>query len=220
MRAGRLVTLDLARATLTRRWNTRHGPGGRPPDHVDHAGQESERGRSEEIGRRSHPPTLAHALLSSTGVPTPNEHLATVNRIVGVNVTDPTATINLTWNDRSQGQAHLRSIRQKQKELKLLKREIGATVSALKSEFTTARTAVGKSFGAGLAAGFFGRKTMGRVNAGRRDDLRRQQHQTVAPYEHLKLVIDRVVAALDSIKGQIELSPSYQARAAGQKMLT
>ena len=35
-----------------------------------------------------------------------------------------------------------------------------------------------------------------------------------------KLVIDRMVAALDSIKGQIELSPSYQARAAGQKMLT
>ena len=37
-------------------------------------------------------------------------------------------------------------------------------ISAARSEFTTARTAVGKSVGAGLAAGFFGRKTVGRIN--------------------------------------------------------
>lgn len=80
---------------------------------------------------------------------------------------------------------------------------------------------MGKSFGAGLAAGFFGRKTMGRVNAGRRDDLRCQQHQAVARYDHLKMVVDRVFHLLDTVKAPIELSPSYQVRGAGgQKMLT
>jgi hypothetical protein len=96
--------------------------------------------------------------------------------------------------------------------LRLLKQEVSATISVASSEFTTARTAVGKSVGASIAAGFFGRKTVGRINAARRDDLRRGQLQAVVPYENLKNIIDQILAKLDLVKGRIELSPEYQIR--------
>ena len=99
-----------------------------------------------------------------------------------------------------------------QKKLRLLKQQIKAAIASTKSEFTTARVSVGKSFGAGFAAGLFGRKTMGSINATRRDDLRRAQIRAVAPYENVKGIIDQIINKLDSIKGQIELSPEYQTR--------
>lgn len=53
---------------------------------------------------------------------------------------------------------------------------------------------------------------MGRVNAARRDDLRRNQIRAVAPYENLKAIIDQIITELYAVKGQIELSPEYQTR--------
>ena len=60
-----------------------------------------------------------------------------------------------------------------------------------------------------MAGAFFGRRTVGRFNATRRDDLRRGQLRAVAPYEHIKGVIDQILYQLDTVKGQIELSPEY-----------
>ena len=53
---------------------------------------------------------------------------------------------------------------------------------------------------------------MGRINAGRRDDIRRSQHAEMQPYEELKRLIDGLLAKLDQAKSQIELSPEYQIR--------
>ena len=143
-----------------------------------------------------------------------SDFLARINHIVGCDVSKSDSTIRLNWNNYDEGRALIQRLRVMQKELQLLKQEIGATVTAIKSEFTTARTKVGKSFGAGLAAGFFGRKTMGRANASHRDSLRRGQMQAVAPYETLKGTIDRLLAVLDQLKGQIEVSPAYKIRTA------
>jgi hypothetical protein len=96
-----------------------------------------------------------------------------------------------------------------QKQLRILKRDVGAVVSALKSEFITARTSVGKTLGSGVAGAFFGRRAVGRINAARRDDLRREQLNAVAPYENVKRIIDEIVCQLDTIKGNIEMSPEY-----------
>lgn len=139
-------------------------------------------------------------------------YLARINQIVGCDVSSSSAKLHFTWNSYDEGRALIQRLRIMQKELRLLKQEINAAVSAINSEFTTARTKLGKSFGAGLAAGFFGRKTMGRVNASQRDSLRRGQMQMVSPYRNLKGAIDGLLATLDSIKGQVELSPTYKIR--------
>lgn len=142
----------------------------------------------------------------------PKEFIDRISSIVGDDISDGEINLRYYWNDHQQAKALLLRIRTVQKELRLLKQEVTGTISAARSEFTTARTTVGKSVGAGIAAGFFGRKTMGRINAARRDDLRRGQLQAVAPYENVKNIIDQVLAKLDSVKGRIELSAEYQTR--------
>src|SRR5439155_24732783 len=75
--------------------------------------------------------------------------------------------------------------------------------------YTTARMKVGKTVASGLAAGFFGRRTVGRFNSAQRDNLRRNQIGAVAPYEKLKQIINSTISKIDQVKSQIELSPEY-----------
>jgi hypothetical protein len=96
--------------------------------------------------------------------------------------------------------------------MRLLKKEVNAVVSAIKSEFATARTSVGTGFGEGLTAAIFGRRAAGRANAGQRDALRREQIDAVEPYDRVKRTIEQIIHQLDLTKGQIELSPEFQIR--------
>ncbi len=143
---------------------------------------------------------------------TPQEYFQRVGQIVGDDISDGEVNLHLDWKNYSEAQALLTRIRTIQKEMRLLKKEVNATISVIKSEFATARTSVGTSFGEGLAAGLFGRRTMGRVNAARRDDLRRNQIAAVEPYDRVKRIIDQILHQLDTCKGRIELSPEYQIR--------
>ena len=143
---------------------------------------------------------------------TPQEYLDRVGLIVGGDISDREVNLQFSWNDYSEAKALLIRLRSIQKELRLLKMEVSATVSSVKSEFTTARTSVGKSFGATLAAGFFGRRTMGLVNAAQREDLRRNKIDSLEPYEGVKRIIEQILHQLETIKVQIELSPEYQVR--------
>ena len=62
---------------------------------------------------------------------------------------------------------------------------------------------IGKGFGAGLAAGFLGQR-MGSVNATRRNDLRVQQLNAVAPYDTVAAKIEGILAQLDAFKNEID----------------
>ena len=148
----------------------------------------------------------------ATAMSTPREYLHRIGQIVGDDITDGELNLNLTWKNHVEAKVLLTRIRTIQKELRLLKKDVSATISAVKSEFTTARTSVGTSLVSGLAAGFFGRRTVGRFNSAQRDDLRRSQISTVEPYDRVKRVIEQILSELDSVKGRIELSPEYQRR--------
>ena len=65
--------------------------------------------------------------------------------------------LNYSWNSYEQAKALLVRIRAVQKELRLLKQQISVAISSAKSEFPSVRVSVGKSVGATLAAGAFGR---------------------------------------------------------------
>ncbi len=143
-------------------------------------------------------------------IPSALEYMARIKRVMGIPAGQDSTTLHLTWNNREEGKALIQRIREMQKELRLIKQEVTATISAVKSEFASARTQVGKGFGAGLAAGFFGRKAMGSVNASEKDRLRRKQADFVRPYEAAKHEIDQFLATLDRFKGKIELSPEYR----------
>jgi GYF domain 2 len=142
----------------------------------------------------------------------PEDLIAKIGEIVGDDVSDGKIDFKYSWDSYEQAKALLLRIRTVQKELRLLRRQISATISSTKSDFSGARISVGKGVGSSIAAGFFGRKAVGRINASRRDDLRRAQIKTVAPYENVKRIIDQIITKLDEVKGKIDLSPDYQAR--------
>ena len=143
-------------------------------------------------------------------MPTPADFLSKLSEIVGHDVSDSRAKLHLSWNNREEGRAVLQRIRTMQKQLRFLKQEVNAIAAAVKSDYTTERMKVGKTLASGLAAGFFGRRTVGRFNSAQRDSLRRSQMGAVAPYEAIKHAIDRTIASLDQVKGRVELSPEYQ----------
>lgn len=116
----------------------------------------------------------------------------------------PEGKVALSWSSASEALAHKRSIMQLQKELRLIKKRIAVDKRQIGSQFTTQRLMIGKGFGAGVAAGLFGRRNMGSVNAARRNDLRVQQLQAQAPYEEASAKIDAVLAQLDGLKNDID----------------
>lgn len=112
--------------------------------------------------------------------------------------------IHLTWSNSAEAKFHKSKINQMQKELRLVKKEITASLRAINSHHTTERTKIGKTFGAGLASGLFGKKLMGKVNAGSRDQARLQQIQARTPYENASRAIDSLILQLDGVKLQID----------------
>lgn len=104
-------------------------------------------------------------------MPTPDDFLKRLSQIVQHDVTDPNATLRLHWENREQGRSALQRLRVIQKELRFLKQEVTAAEAAVKSDYTTERMKVGKTIASGLAAGFFGRRTVRRFNSARRDSL-------------------------------------------------
>jgi hypothetical protein len=143
-------------------------------------------------------------------MPSPDEYMKQVNEIVGDDVTDGDVRLKIRWTNREEAKRALAQVRRMQTELRRLKQSISADEAALRSEFTTRRAQIGKSFGAGLAAGLLGRKRMGGINAVRRDGLRQEQLSATDPYRRVKRLVDAVIQALNDIKGKIENSEEYR----------
>jgi GYF domain 2 len=152
-------------------------------------------------------------------MPSPDEYMKQVNEIVGDDVTDGDVRLKIRWTNREEAKRALAQVRRMQTELRRLKQSISADEAALRSEFTTRRAQIGKSFGAGLAAGLLGRKRMGGINAVRRDGLRQEQLSATDPYRRVKRLVDAVIQALNDIKGKIENSEEYRVRSAPTQQL-
>lgn len=144
---------------------------------------------------------------------TPQEFLQRIGLIVGDNVSDGEVNLHLSWSNYSEARALLTRIRTVQREMRLLKKDVSATISAVRSEYSTARIKVGKSVGSGIASALFGARSVGRYNSARRDDLRRSQLRAIEPYDNVKRIVDQILHQLDVAKGRIELSPEFQIRA-------
>jgi hypothetical protein len=150
-------------------------------------------------------------------MPTSQEFLSEIARIVGDDLSDGEVNLRLSWNDYHEGKAHIDRMRAMQRDLRVLKKDVSAEISNLKSHFITQKASVGTSLGAGLAGLLIGRRTVGKFNTANREDLRRSQINSVAPYESVKRTIDQILHMLDGCKAQVEASPEYQIRTPKQR---
>lgn len=99
----------------------------------------------------------------------------------------------------------LRRVNQLQKEIRLLKKEIGLTIKSLRSQYTAQRVEASKeSFGKNVVRGLVGRRFVSRFDAAAKDSIRQAQHQQIGPYEELSRRIDTVLLDFDAFKIRIE----------------
>lgn len=111
----------------------------------------------------------------------------------------------LQWDSPREAKLLIARIGQVQKELKLLKKEIGITKQQIRAEFAEARTDVAKS--GQLLGAFFGSKTRSAIARGRQNKrvgLREQQEDALAPYDRLIAYIDGKLIEFDRTKLAIE----------------
>lgn len=124
--------------------------------------------------------------------------------ILGVAVRRNKAKLGFEWSTSSEAKGLIRRLRRMQAELRFLKRDLGHRMSIVRAEFARRSAAIGTGFGTGLMIGFFGRKTSGKYNALKRDDLRRQRIRELEPYENVARLIDRAIFEIGTVKTQAE----------------
>lgn len=83
-----------------------------------------------------------------------------------------------------------------QQQLRLVKRDLSATMRAIRAHYQGEKAKVGKTGGAFVGAMVFGQRSMGKLNTLNRDHLRRQQIAALAPYERMSMHIDYLIAEL------------------------
>ncbi len=112
--------------------------------------------------------------------------------------------IELHFGTIQEAKYHKARITQMQKELKLVRKDIGVTKKAINSSYTSQKTQVGKGLGTSITAGLFGKKAVGKANAVTRDTLRLAQQNAIRPYENVLRLIDNIIIQLDQLKLQID----------------
>lgn len=99
----------------------------------------------------------------------------------------------------------LRQMSQVQKELRQVKKEINLTMKSLRSQYADQKEDVARStFGKGLLQGFFGRKSVSRMDAAQKNSIRQTQNKHLAPYEDLMRQIDGIILEYDGLKLKAE----------------
>ena len=108
--------------------------------------------------------------------------------------------IEMTWSTLEQAKRYTANIQQLQKEIRLVKSEITLAKQRVHASYADAKIHVGKGFGAGVATGLFGAKTVGKANAVTRNSIRHRELKALEPFVEAEQFIAKVLAGLDSLK--------------------
>ena len=92
----------------------------------------------------------------------------------------------------------------KQKELRLLKREVHLTMEGISKAYVNQRIAVGKTVGWGMARGLLGRNRAGMFSMAKRNSITMEKDAALKPYRELTMSIDNLILAFDKQKAKLE----------------
>jgi exonuclease VII large subunit len=134
-------------------------------------------------------------------MPSVDEFRARFKTIVK-NYVDDKGNLAFNWNSVPEARQHLARIRQMQKEIGLLKKDLKSTMAQVRSSYTAKKSTVQ----AGFLPSLSGKKSAGHDRVLKRENLRRQQLNDLAPYEYLDRLLDEVLIKLDATKIRIQES--------------
>ena len=129
------------------------------------------------------------------------EYRAKMESILGSPMVDNQIRLNLKWNTAEEAKRLLAQIRQQQKELRFIKKEIVLDMKQLRSAYTAQKSEVQAGFWASLA----GRKSAGHDRASKRENLRRQELNALSSYQVIASLIDNALVSLDGAKLKLDV---------------
>jgi alkyl hydroperoxide reductase subunit AhpC len=129
-----------------------------------------------------------------------DEYLKAVRRVLGIPVDQSEIHLQWEYDTPEDIKIHLAQIRQIQKELRFLKREISLDVKAIRADYRLNVSNVQ----AGLLSSLAGRKFAGHDRALKKESLRQKEREVIFPYESLSRQIDQLIIQLDGAKMQME----------------
>ncbi len=112
--------------------------------------------------------------------------------------------ISQTWRTLEEAKKYVANIQQLKKEIRLVKGELTMAKGQIHAQFASKQVHVGKGFGAGVATGLFGARTVGKMNSLTRNNIRGQELKAMQPYREAEQFINKVVAGLDKLKLEIQ----------------
>ena len=108
----------------------------------------------------------------------------------------------VTWTSAAEAKQVIAIIRQKKKEIQLIKQEITLAKKQIHSAHSNQRAHTG--VGTGIFKPLIGGRTVGKINAISRSANRQHELKQVKPHEEAEQFIARVTTGLDALKLQIE----------------
>ena len=103
----------------------------------------------------------------------------------------------------SEAKQLLSQMRDYQRQLRFLKRDINSEMRAIRAEYT-AKMASAASTTSGIVSLFGKRKLAGQIRAAEKRRLRSERDQILAPYENVKRVIDDLQIQIERAKVQLK----------------
>jgi hypothetical protein len=127
----------------------------------------------------------------------PKEYISKIKQIT-------TGLENLSEGTEEEAKLSILKIRQMQKELGLVKKDVNNTIKMIRSRYTAEKAEVGTKFGDGVGAALFGKKLAGRSNAIKRENLRRQQINEISPYQQIGEHLEELILKLNGVTIQLQ----------------
>lgn len=110
--------------------------------------------------------------------------------------------VEMSINNVDEAKRMLKTIRQQQKELRLIKKHVGADMSAIRKSYQSAIDKVGS--GSGVAGLFIGKGRAAGIKASEKRQLRNKRDKALQPYNAVKLTIEDLLTQLDATKLRLE----------------
>lgn len=112
-------------------------------------------------------------------------------------IPEETNEINLTfeWENPEEAKLILSKIIIMQKELRLLKKDINATIKTIRLQYSEDKSNIGTGF-----SSLFRNRTIGKLNSIQRQSIRNKELSEIEPYQKILRDIDGIMIELDKIK--------------------
>jgi len=131
------------------------------------------------------------------------EYMSSVDDIMSDYLDD--GEIAVYFETTQEAKHHLKTIRLKQKQLRMVKKDVKHSMKIIRSSFTAKSAEVGKpSLKTGFMSGLIGKKKAGKLNALTKESLRRQRDDMLEPYDSVVHRIDSFLLSFDNLKLQLD----------------